>query len=93
MYCDKSLRKQGFPFECQKNYTQLVAVKSHKTVSGKFSRVILILRNPVNTILAYFNFERSGHTGTAPKSSYARSKTLVFLGMVDFKRILFDCLD
>ena len=74
VYCDGSLQKSSFPFECHRNFSQVVAVKSHRTPLDKFPRVILILRNPVNTLLAFFNYKNAGHTGTAPASAYAKSE-------------------
>ena len=76
VYCDGSLRKSSFPFECHRNFSHVVAVKSHWRHIDKFPQVILILRNPVNTLLAFFNYRNAGHTGTAPASAYAKSEYL-----------------
>ena len=53
-----------------------MAVKSHyaELSRQKFSRVIVIIRNPVDTILAFFNLENAGHVGTASVSAYNTSE-------------------
>ena len=64
MYCDSSLREGGFPFECDRERNRVLVVKSHRENSLKtFRRVILLIRNPYESILTFFHYRNSGHTG------------------------------
>ena len=76
VYCDRSLRRNGFPFECHRNFSEVLAVKSHRANLNKFSRAILVIRNPTHTLLAFFNYRNAGHVGTAAVSLCNEGKYL-----------------
>ncbi|XP_064597918.1 WSCD family member CG9164-like [Liolophura sinensis] len=74
VYCDKFLRDHGFPFECIKNGS-VVLIKTHEEKISepnlRFSRIVLLLRNPFDAIRAEFNrrFSKENHTGFASETS------------------------
>lgn len=67
MYCDRALRRQGFPFECTPEKNKgIILVKTHEEKHFKvFEKIVLLLRNPYEAFLAYFSFLKRGHTGQA----------------------------
>ena len=71
VYCDKKLRKGGFEFECEKQLDRVLAVKTHSASLEKFERVIMIIRNPYEAMLAFFHFMYSGyHTGQTKDKNF-----------------------
>ena len=89
VYCDGSLRRNGFPFECHGNFSEVLAVKSHYASLNKFSRAILVIRNPAHTLEAFFNYENAGHVGTAAVSLCNEGKYLYISNM---RTLLASCL-
>lgn len=68
MDCDVQLKKRGFPFECETHKERTIAVKSHYIDDlNKFKKVILVVRNPFDTILSWASFSKGGHTGHPSK--------------------------
>ena len=64
VYCDGALRSKGFPFECYRKYSQVIAVKAHEAKHERqFRKVVLLIRNPYDALLAYAMYTRGGHTG------------------------------
>lgn len=74
VYCDPSLRKHGFPFECQRRSNRTIVVKSHRHGQNafiiRFESVILLIRNPFNAILSYFHYSNREHIGHADDSKF-----------------------
>ncbi|KAL4237965.1 hypothetical protein ACF0H5_002675 [Mactra antiquata] len=69
-YCDGGLRNNGFPHECQADKSKTLVVKTHETKhykQYKFKKVVLLIRNPYDSLLAYANFAKGGHTGRPSK--------------------------
>lgn len=77
VYCDGNLRKKGFPYECVKEVMrrQTIVVKSHgvRDVS-KFEKIIFIVRNPFDALLAYARYHTAGHTGNPPAKTLIAGK-------------------
>ncbi|KAB7497816.1 WSCD family member [Armadillidium nasatum] len=76
VYKDYALLKNGFPAESVANGTVLV-VKTHEwgpETRKIFSKAILLIREPVQSILAEFNRQSGGHIGHAPSDKYKRDK-------------------
>ncbi|WAR00788.1 WSCD-like protein [Mya arenaria] len=64
VYCDPMLHASGFPFECARQFERTIAVKTHDLEHKvQFERAVLVIRNPYDTLLSYFNLRLSGHTG------------------------------
>ena len=67
--CDKRLRESTFPFECLGYSNRTIAVKSHSVGKKRFQlldRALLLIRNPYENLLSYFNFAHGGgHVGYA----------------------------
>ena len=67
MYKDVALLKNGFPGESVSNGS-VIAVKTHEWGAGTrdlFTRAILLVRDPFDSILAEFNRRSGGHIGHA----------------------------
>ncbi|XP_031639557.1 uncharacterized protein LOC116351575, partial [Contarinia nasturtii] len=76
VYKDFGLLKSGFPAEHVCNSSVLV-VKTHEwgqNAWSKFSRAILLVRDPSRSILAEFNRQSGGHVGFASPERYKRTK-------------------
>ena len=79
VYCDKQLRDNGFPGECIRNES-VVAIKSHAGQNSNrhvmlqrpIEKVILLTRDPYDTLKAYYNFQKAGHTGLANDSQSSK---------------------
>ena len=73
VYCDPTLRDNGFPAECVRNESVVVCKShlagefepSHVILNRTIAKVILLTRNPYDTFRAYYNLEKAGHTGAA----------------------------
>ncbi|WAR08736.1 WSCD1-like protein, partial [Mya arenaria] len=62
VYCDKDLRDDGFPFECHLRKQRTVLVKTHeRRAVQRYHRAILLVRNPNDALLAYYNFVKGDH--------------------------------
>ena len=73
---DYGLKKNGFPGEGWANSSVLV-VKTHRQGSlerNKFKRAILLVRDPLDSMLAEFNRKYGGHNGHAQKSQFEQCK-------------------
>ena len=74
VYCFKPLLQQGFPFECERRGEKVLVVKTHgfdRNSLKSFERVILIIRNPFNALLAFFNYAQTiNQTGYAGVKSF-----------------------
>lgn len=76
VYKDYGLLKSGFPAESISNGSVLV-VKTHEwgpNSWNRFSRAILLVRDPAKAILAEFNRQSGGHVGFASPDRYKRTK-------------------
>ncbi|KAI0242306.1 WSC domain-containing protein 2 [Lamellibrachia satsuma] len=74
VYSDKVLVKEGFPGEGLTNGSVIV-IKTHWNFEnheiGKFTRAILIIRNPFEAIVSEYNRRQTqSHTGIAPASAF-----------------------
>jgi hypothetical protein len=63
VYCDKKLKKTGFPFECSHElFNRTIVIKSHRPKDiSRFTKIILLIRNPYDALLSYSKFRLSGH--------------------------------
>jgi hypothetical protein len=76
VYKDYGLMKSGFPAESIANSSVLM-VKNHEWgehVMMKYSKAILLVRDPAKAILAEFNRQSGGHVGFASPDRYKRTK-------------------
>lgn len=74
VYKDYGLLKNGFPAENVANGTVLV-VKTHEwgfRARSKFSKAVLLVREPAAAIQAEFNRQSGGHIGFASPDRYKR---------------------
>ena len=86
VYCDKDLKSKGFVGE-RITSSNVLFVKTHSPNKnffipsklyydlGKFKNIraaILLVRNPLDSIVSYWNYERSSHTATAPSHTYGK---------------------
>ena len=79
VYCDKQLRDNGFPGECIRNES-VVVIKSHAgeksnqhvILQRPIEKVILLTRDPYDTLKAFYNFQKAGHTGLAIGSQLSK---------------------
>ena len=84
VYCDKDLKSKGFVGE-RITSSNVLFVKTHSPNKNffiplklyydlrKFKNImaaILLVRNPLDSIVSYWNYERSSHTATAPPHTY-----------------------
>ena len=72
MYKDVALLKNGFPGESVANGS-VIAVKTHewgKVTRDQFSKAILLVRDPFDSILAEFNRRSGGHIGHASQEKF-----------------------
>ena len=72
IYCD-GLRKT-FIAECKKDTSHTIAIKTHKSARDDnmklYDKVILIIRNPFDAILAQFNLMHGNHTSLADREMF-----------------------
>ena len=76
VYKDVALLKNGFPGESVSNGS-VIAVKTHEWGAGTrdlFTRAILLVRDPFDSILAEFNRRSGGHIGHASQEKFNRDK-------------------
>jgi len=76
VYKDVALLKNGFPGESVANGS-VIAVKTHewgKLTRDQFSKAILLVRDPFDSILAEFNRRSGGHIGHASQEKFNRDK-------------------
>lgn len=60
---------RGFPFECERQKGKTVVVKTHEARNfHMFKKIVLLVRNPYEALLSYFNFAKAGHTGHPSKA-------------------------
>ena len=78
-----------FSFECHRNFSEVLAVKSHNANLNKFSRAILVIRNPAHTLEAFFNYRKAGHVGIPAVSLCNESK---YLYISNTRTLLESCL-
>ena len=74
MYTDVALLKNGFPGESVTNGS-VISVKTHewgKVTREQFSKAILLVRDPFDSILAEFNRRSGGHIGHASQEKFNR---------------------
>ena len=73
MYNDGDLKRNGFLGESVAN-GEVIVVKTHEwgaKVRYKFSAAILLVRDPVDSILSEYNRQGGGHTGHARQDMFA----------------------
>merc|ERR1719362_1825564 len=82
IYNDGALKKGDFPGEGLVD-KRVIAIKTHRAsdetrpdLPKKYDRVVLLIRNPMDTMLAEFNRRKSehNHTGIAPLSEFSGKK-------------------
>jgi len=76
VYKDVALLKNGFPAESVVNGSVL-AVKTHEwgpATRDMFTKAILLIRDPFDSILAEFNRRSGGHVGHASQEKFNRDK-------------------
>ncbi|KAH3705718.1 hypothetical protein DPMN_080796 [Dreissena polymorpha] len=65
VYCDGTLRRNGFQYERHWNWSEVLDVKSHLLNASdidRFDRTILLIRDPLDAMLSYFTWATtSGH--------------------------------
>ena len=68
VYSDVTLKRAGMAEGSQEG---VITVKTHKkfTADEHWDKVVLILRDPVDTVVAEFNRMSAGHTGMAAFNS------------------------
>ncbi|XP_046563244.1 WSCD family member AGAP003962-like [Haliotis rubra] len=72
VYIDEALRLNGFPGESLSNGS-VVAVKTHEYYEGKrYTRAILLIRNPYEAFLSLFKLIKSNHTGELTVDKYGK---------------------
>lgn len=67
-YCDDMLRVNGFPYECNTEFSKNIVVKTHEANHAQqynFKKIVLLIRNPYDAIVSYANFIIRRHTGRA----------------------------
>ena len=67
MYIDAALQSKGFLGEAVANGS-VVVIKTHElhtSAQSKFEKAVVLLRNPYDAIMAFFNYAHAGHTGHA----------------------------
>lgn len=73
VYNDARLKRSGFPGESVTNGS-VVVVKTHTSKPDRikiFDRVVLIVRDPYEAILSFFNFRQTpGHVGKATPEDF-----------------------
>ncbi|KAA0197950.1 hypothetical protein HAZT_HAZT000570, partial [Hyalella azteca] len=89
VYKDFALMKNGFPAESISNGSVII-VKTHEhgeQVRAPFSRSVLIIRDPFQSIMAEFNRQSGGHIGHALPDKYSKDNGRYWKSFVKNKAI------
>ncbi|KAH3768740.1 WSC domain-containing protein 1-like [Dreissena polymorpha] len=80
VYCDLYLYKHGFPYECRVEKAKYASlVKTHEIGRvKKYTRAVLLLRNPYDALLSYFNFVKAGHKGHPTEKALRNASAELF---------------
>lgn len=87
MYKDYALLRNGFPAESVVNGS-VVLVKTHEYGADTiqtFDRLVLLVRDPFEALLAEFNRRSGGHVGHAPAEKYKRNNGKYWRTFVESK--------
>ncbi|XP_045165723.2 WSC domain-containing protein 1-like [Mercenaria mercenaria] len=77
VYCDGSLKKRGFPYECyHKLRNKTVVIKAHVPEHlPLFTKIIFLIRNPYDAFLSFANYKEAGHTEHPTEGKLKKSLT------------------